>query len=93
MNIEDFGAFNKEYAKGLQEKNQEDNQVYVKIENLLTSFHEKLSKFDMPSSNSFSQDQITPMVSSMEKSFKAKLTPILDIVLRLPTNAPYYMHS
>ncbi|CAI9277446.1 unnamed protein product [Lactuca saligna] len=46
--------------------------------------------FDVPTSNLIPQDQITSMVSSVEQSFKAKLEPIFDLVLRLPTNAPRF---
>lgn len=53
--IEDLRAFNKYYAKVLTEKKEEDCKVFVKIENLLTSFHERLSKFDVRTSNLISQ--------------------------------------
>ncbi|CAI9295040.1 unnamed protein product [Lactuca saligna] len=42
--------------------------------------------------SSISQDSISSMVSNIETSIKAELAPILNLVLRLPTNAPPSMH-
>lgn len=40
--IEDVQAFNKDHSKGLIDKKEVDSQVFTKIENSLTGFHEQL---------------------------------------------------
>ncbi|CAI9299141.1 unnamed protein product [Lactuca saligna] len=55
---------------------------------LLKGFHDRLSKFDIPSTTSPSQEQMSYVVSLVESCFKTQLAPILDLVLQLPTNFP-----
>lgn len=53
---------------------------------------ETLSKVDFSTQSSISQDSISTMVSNIEANIKAKLVPILNLVLRLLTNAPHHVH-
>ncbi|CAI9281327.1 unnamed protein product [Lactuca saligna] len=86
--IEDIRAFNKHYVEEWKLMKELDGKVFTNIDNALTSFHDRLPKFDIPSMTSISQEQISSMVSSMESCFKTQLAPILVLVLRLPTNVP-----
>lgn len=69
-------------------KQEYDSKVLTNIEKLLTGFHESLTKFDFPSTTSLSQEKISSVVLSVESCFKTEFAPILDLVLRLPTNYP-----
>lgn len=86
--IEDILAFNKQYVGELKLKKESNDKVFTSIENSLTGFYEILSKFDFPSTNLISQEKISFVVLSMESCFKTELALILDLVLRLPKNAP-----
>lgn len=57
--IDDVRAFNKDYSKGFIEKKEADGQVFMRVDNFLTIFHERLMTFDVPLSNSISQEQIS----------------------------------
>ena len=85
--IKDVSAFNKEYVGDLKDKKEADGQVFTKIENTLFGFNERLSKFDFPSTSIY-QEKLSPMILLVESCFKIVLFPILDLVPRLPTNAP-----
>lgn len=53
----------------------------------LSEFNKTLSKIDLLSLYSISLDSISTMVSNTEASIKVELASILNLVLRLPTNA------
>lgn len=86
--IEDIHAFNKYYVEEWKLKKESDGKVFTNTDNSLTSFHDRLLKFDIPSMTSISQEKISFMVSSVESYFKTQLALILVLVLRLPTNVP-----
>ncbi|CAI9299905.1 unnamed protein product [Lactuca saligna] len=52
------------------------------------SIKESISKFGLSTQSSVFQESISQLISSIEENIKAKFAPILELVLRLPTNAP-----
>lgn len=69
-------------------KKESDENVFRSINNSLTSFHDRLSKFDVQPTTSVSEEKHSKVVFSVETFFKNRHAPILDLVLRLPTNDP-----
>ncbi|CAI9291038.1 unnamed protein product [Lactuca saligna] len=70
----------------------QDNKVFEKVEEFLSDFKETLSEVDLSTQSSIFEDSIFAMVSNIESSMKAELALILNLVLRLPTNAPHPMY-
>lgn len=90
--IDDITAFNMDYLKDLKVKSEKDDKVFEKVEDFLSNFKETMSKVNLSSQSSISQDSIYSMVLSIETSIKEELALILNMVLRLPINAPHFMH-
>lgn len=86
--VEYVSAFNKDYVVNLKLKREADDKVFTNIEQSLSGFHDKLKKLDFSSTSSISQKKISSMILSVESCFNTELSPILDLVPRLPTNAP-----
>lgn len=80
--------FNTDYLTKLEEKSEKDTQVFAKLEEFLTSIKESISKADISSQSFVSQEAISQLISTIETNMKAELTPILELVLQLPMNAP-----
>lgn len=90
--IEDLTAFNKNYYDDLNVKTEKDEKVFEKIDKFLFDYKKSLSKVDLLSQSSISQDSISEIVSSIESSSTTELAPVINLVLRLPMNAPRFVH-
>lgn len=86
--IEDIRAFHKDYEEEMKLKKEYDENTFRGNKNSLTSFHDRLLKFNVQTTTSISEEQITTIVSSIDSCFKTHLALMLDLVLQLPTNAP-----
>lgn len=84
--VEDITTFNKDYTGDLKIKNEAARKVFDRIEKYRIVFQETLSKFDFTSQSSLSPESLSTMVSFVESRFKSECAPIIDSVLRLPTN-------
>ncbi|CAI9288188.1 unnamed protein product [Lactuca saligna] len=57
-----------------------------KLEELVGSLKESLSKLDLSQQSVVSQDSISNMISSIESNLKDELSPLLKLVMLMPTS-------
>ncbi|CAI9288637.1 unnamed protein product [Lactuca saligna] len=72
----------------IDKKSEYDSQSFAKLEELLGSLKELLSKLGSSLQSSISPDSFSHMFSSLESTLKAALDPLLKMINLLPTGAP-----
>lgn len=87
--IEEIRAFNLKYKEELSKKNESDGKLFLGIENSLNKFQEEISKISVSFKISIYEETLNNTISLIEESFKVQLDQILDLKLRLPTNASW----
>lgn len=66
-----------------------DSKSFAKLEELVGSLQELLSKLGSSTQSSFSQDSLSKMFSTLESSLKADLAPLFKFVDVMPSEAPH----
>ncbi|CAI9259277.1 unnamed protein product [Lactuca saligna] len=65
------------------------SKVFAKLEELLGSLKESLSRIIVSPSSSISQESLSTLFSSLENNLKVEIAPLLRMVNLMPTNAPH----
>ncbi|CAI9281696.1 unnamed protein product [Lactuca saligna] len=80
--------FNTDYLTKLEAKSEKDSKVFAKLEEFLSSIKESISKVDVSTQSTVSQETTSLLISKIETNIKTDLAPILELVLLFPMNAP-----
>ncbi|CAH1422454.1 unnamed protein product [Lactuca virosa] len=84
--IDKLVDFNTDYSTKLDIKSEKDSQTFANLEEFMSSIKESISKVNVSPQSNVSQESISQLISKIETNIKTELAPILELVLRLPTN-------